>query len=190
MPDSARVLRRMRVLRGMKQSHVAELLSVTQATVSRWERGLLRPSPAQMSALLALLAAPPAGSRDAALKRLIETSMRRVHLICDTTHRLLAASPARSAEWGVPADELLGRSLWRFASAEIEAAESRLESLGWFEAQVPAVAFRTGATLDPVVPVASGQVLWERLRLDDGSDARLVTTFGDAEPLPPDVMRL
>jgi transcriptional regulator with XRE-family HTH domain len=189
MPDLARALKRTRLLRGMKQSHLAELLAVTQATVCRWERGTHRPSEAQMPTVLAFIAAPAATMHDAALKRLVESSVQRVHLICDATHQLLAASPAREADWGVPASALLGRSLWPFASPEIQAAEARLETLGWYEASAPAIAFHTEAVANPVVPIASGLVLWERVHLEDGSEARLVSTLA-AEQLPSGVLRL
>jgi transcriptional regulator with XRE-family HTH domain len=185
MRDLGPSLRRLRLDRGMKQGHVAELLAVTQPTVSRWERGSLRPSAAQLRTLLRLLGAPAAPLRDAALRRLVEASMRPVHLICDATHRLLAASPARQARWRLPAHELCGRSLWRYATEEIAGAEARLAALGWYDGAVPAVGLRTGANADPVVPIAPGMVLWERLRLEDGGAARLVTTLAAGERLPP-----
>ncbi len=190
MRDLAHALRRMRLLRGLKQTHVAERLAVTQATVSRWERGTHRPSPAQMPAVMALLAEPAAVACDGALKRLVESSSRPVHLICDTTHRLLAASPARQVDWAAPASVLMGQSLWSYASREIEAAEARLDALGWRDSAAPAVAFDTGANCSAVVPIVPGVVVWERLCLDGGSEVRLVSTFAASESLPPGVMRL
>jgi transcriptional regulator with XRE-family HTH domain len=45
--DQGRRLRRMRLLRHIKQSHLGELMGVDQATVSRWERGILELSETQ-----------------------------------------------------------------------------------------------------------------------------------------------
>lgn len=184
MTNPVRCLRRLRVLRGIKQSHLAEMLSVTQATVSRWERGLQHPSPDQEQALLRLLMAPLRPGRDSALRRLVESSARPVHLVCDVTHRLLAASPRRAADWRVPASELEGRSLWPFATEEIRAAEARLDALGWDEPVAPVVAFNTAAKYEQAVPIVPGWVIWERIRLEDGSMARLVTTPAQGEALP------
>ncbi|MCG5482012.1 helix-turn-helix domain-containing protein [Sinorhizobium alkalisoli] len=174
MSFTARMLRRLRLLRGMKQSHVAELLNVTQATVSRWEAGLLRPSERQQIALERVFA-ELAPSADAALKRLVETSSVRLHLICDLSHRLLAASPLRRSEWR---REMLGMQMFRYASEEIRSAESALESLGWYESGTASLVVETGPNGRDDVPIAAGQVLWERIPLADGAMARLVTTLG------------
>ena len=170
-------LRHLRRLAGMKQAHLAERMGVAQSTVSRWESGELPPTPEQTRALQAIFATPPDPAQDAALKRLIETSTSPVHLICDRTHRLLAASPVRAADWRVDLSDYLGRSLLIYASAEILAAEARLGDLGWHDGGPGSLAFDTGANGDPDIPLRAGPMLWERLRLSDGSAGRLVTSF-------------
>lgn len=170
-------LRRRRLLQGMKQSHLAEQLGVSQATVSRWERGLLPMSTAQQTTAWQLLATRPDPAQDAALKRLVESSIRKVHLICDRTHRLLAASPSRQAEWRADPSEFLGRSLIGYASPEILAAEATLDKRGWRDGRVSCLIVETGANTDPTVPIVPRQVLWERIMLADGSAGRLVTTL-------------
>ncbi|WP_373275553.1 helix-turn-helix domain-containing protein [Serratia marcescens] len=64
-----------------KQSHLAELMGVDQATVSRWERGTLALSDGRWSAVLQLLTGPSDSSYDAALKRLVQSSAHKVHLV-------------------------------------------------------------------------------------------------------------
>lgn len=167
-------------MRGLKQSHAAALLGVSQATVSRWETGALEPSESAREALAGLMA--PHASADQALKRLVENAPFPVHLICDLTHALLAASAARVTSWRRSASEAVGESLWRYASEEIQAAEARLADLGWDEAAPPAVVFWTGANRDETVPIAPGLTLWERLLLADGRSARLVTTVAALPP--------
>jgi transcriptional regulator with XRE-family HTH domain len=172
-------LKRLRRLAGMKQAHLADLMGVTQPTVSRWESGSLPLTIEQARALQSIFAMRPDPAQDAALKRLVETSSSPVHLICDRTHRLLAASPARAADWRVDLGDYLGRSLLIYASPEILEAEARLGDLGWHDGQLGSLAFDTGANDDPDIPIRPGPMLWERLRLADGSTGRLVTSFYD-----------
>jgi transcriptional regulator with XRE-family HTH domain len=174
--EFGRALRRWRRLRGIKQSHAAELFGVTQATFSRWERGHHRLPEAATHRLSRLLAAPLDSAGDAGLRRLVESSALPVHLICDLTHRLLAVSPPRLAAWKADEAQLRGTSLWRFASEEIRRAEGRLADIGWYEDGATELRFWTGANGDPVVPINPGILLWERLQLNDGTLARLVTT--------------
>ncbi|MBX4774571.1 helix-turn-helix domain-containing protein [Klebsiella oxytoca] len=75
--DRGRQVRRARLLRHMKQSHLAELMGVDQATVSRWERGTLALSDGRWSAVLQLLTGPSDSSYDAALKRLVQSSAHK-----------------------------------------------------------------------------------------------------------------
>jgi transcriptional regulator with XRE-family HTH domain len=176
MNEYGRALRRWRRLRGVKQSHAAELFDVTQATLSRWERGHHRLPDAAARKLSRLLAAPLDSAADAGLRRLVESSALPVHLICDLSHRLLAASPARFAEWRAGAAELCGVSLWGFATDEIRSVESQLGELGWYDDSVAQVSFWSGPNDSPIVPIDPGILVWERLPLSDGTLARLVTS--------------
>jgi len=171
-------LRRFRRLNMVKQSAIAERLGVSQGCVSRWESGAHRPDAAQRERIVQLIAASAGNDRDAALKRLVESSQRPVHLICDSTHRLLAASRSRAASWRTDVSELIGRSLWPFASAEIEAAEAGLFESGWFERPWQSLELRTGGNGRSDVPVPPSRVLWETVPLADGRVGRLTTTIG------------
>ncbi len=171
-------LRRFRRLNMVKQSAVAERLGVSQGCVSRWESGVHRPDPAQRDRIVRLIAASAGDDRDSALKRLVEGSRRPVHLICDATHRLLAASPSRAASWRTDISELIGKSLWPFASPEIEAAEAGLAGSGWFERPYQCLELSTGGNGRSDVPVPPSRVLWETLPLADGRVGRLTTTIG------------
>jgi transcriptional regulator with XRE-family HTH domain len=161
----------------MKQAHAAELLGVTQPTVSRIERGEFEPTGALRERLLALVSARLDTRRDAALCRLVEGAAGPLHLVCDLTHRLLAASPAREKEWRRSAWELRGSSLWRHATDEIRAAEARLPSLGWGERDgAYALTFATAAGDSTELHIAAGVLVWERILLSNGAPARLVAT--------------
>lgn len=173
-----RSLRVWRAARRVKQAHAAELLGVSQATISRWEGGALEPSPREAARLADLLAARPESDADRALLDLVESSTQAAHLVCDLSHRLLAASPSRAAEWGLPAQDLIGVSLWRYASPAIQAAETGLEAAGWYEPLAPSLTVETGANDSNEVPIRPGRMSWTRLRLADGRFARLVRTQG------------
>lgn len=183
VPALMRAVRRTRALRGMKQSHLAELLGVGQSSVSKWESGTHVPPGNILDTLAAFVTEAPGTPSDAILKRLVEQSSREVHLVCDVTHRLLAASPSRRAEWHLPSGS--GGPMWRYATPEIRRAEALLPEFGWSERSGMAVLFATSEGSDPVVPIRPGKVLWERLPIGDHGWARLVTTLGPTE-LPPD----
>jgi transcriptional regulator with XRE-family HTH domain len=171
---SGSALRRGRVARGIKQTHLAELLCVNQATVSRWERGQLAPTPAQAARLRAIFeAAPYSASHDGALRRLVEGSAQRAHLVCDRTHRLLAASGPRWRQWRLERSELDGACMLAFASEDILRTEQGLEGLGWHEGRLGALEVETGANGRPDVPIGAGRFVWQQVLLSDGAVARL-----------------
>jgi transcriptional regulator with XRE-family HTH domain len=181
-----RSLRTWRAIRRIKQAHAAELLQVSQATVSRWESGHAAPDPEDVLRLRRLMAARLDSASDAVLARLICQSTAPVHLVCDLTHRLLAASPKRAQQFRVPASQLMGTSLWRFASEQIVAAEAGLAAVDWFGPAPPVLEFDTGARESPELVIPAGRMRWVRLRLSDGSHARLVETV----PAPADQVRV
>jgi len=55
LPGFGARLRRLRRSCGVKQAHVARLAGVNQATVSRWERGSVRPDRSRAVAILRAL---------------------------------------------------------------------------------------------------------------------------------------
>lgn len=172
-------LRLARRVRGMKQSHAAEYLGIGQPMISRIEHGEVEPGRQVRARILDLVTARLDPARDAGLRRLVEHAGSAVHLICDVTHRLLAASPAREHEWQRTSDELRGRSLWRHASAEIRVAEAMLPDLGWGEVDgVHSLVFVTGINSSKELRIAAGTLTWDRVILADGSVARIVTRNG------------
>lgn len=179
-PDAAelgRSLKTWRQLRRLKQSHAAELLGVSQATVSRWENGRQAPTGPEQLALRQQMQAGLDSAADHELARLVTQSRRPVHLICDLTHRLLAWSLSRSRQCLVGRDELIGTSLWPYASEEVMQAEATLPGLGWFEPAPPAVVGVTGANRSNRLRISPGRFRWVRFQLSDGGFVRLVETL-------------
>lgn len=176
LPNFGARLNRLRQLRGWKQSHIAELARVCQTTVSRWEAGTLKPDPELADRLLQeLVGRAPC---DSALRRLVEGSRISVHLVTDADHRLLAASPAREAEWQVTSASWLGSSLWPCATEAIAIAEASLKGKGWWEDAAPTpVTLNTGPGCRGL-RIVPGVMIWERVWLADGASARLCTSPG------------
>lgn len=172
-----RALHRFRRLNSIKQGHVAELLNVSQGSVSRWESGTNEPEVHHRERIFAMIAAQANNDADAALRRLVCSSTMAVHLVCDATHRLLAASPSRVASWGSHADDYIGRSLWPFASPEIMTAEVGLRDRGWFEQPGQRLRFHTGSNNSDVVIVHPSVMQWETVPLADGRVGRLTSTI-------------
>ncbi|WP_118135000.1 helix-turn-helix domain-containing protein [Oceanicella sp. SM1341] len=176
LPEAAllgRALRRWRLLNRVKQAALAEDLGLSQSGLSRWEAGRLTPGSRALGLARALLSARPASASDRALLGLVRGAAEPVHLVCDLTHRLLAASPARVADWRVSEADLRGRSLWRFASPEIVACEAGLAERGWYAPLAEEFTLVTGRVEHPEMLIREGEIRYTRLALSDGSFARL-----------------
>lgn len=169
-------LRRWRALNRIKQTTVAEELGVSQTTISRWENREQTPEPRDVRRLTRLLAAEPTASSDRALIDLVRAAAAPMHLICDLTHRLIAASPARLVTWRVGVDELIGTSLWRFASQGIQSGEAALAAQGWYEPIAPDVAVETEFASFPELTIDAARIRYTRMPLAGGGFARLVRT--------------
>ena len=118
-------LRRWRLLNRIKQTHAAELFGVAQSTISRWESGAQEMEPAERAQVERRLSARLDAAADRALARLVDAGPSPMHLVCDLSHALLACSPSRAAEFGVPLSGLMGRSLWRYATRKSSAWRRR-----------------------------------------------------------------
>jgi hypothetical protein len=111
----------------------------------------------QRTRVEALVGAQLTSSADMALARLVEHDPQGAHLICDRSHKLLALSATRRAEFGSVADAIIGQSLWRFATEDLARSENTLPSFGWHDlAAPPAVIIETGSNGSQLVPIKAG----------------------------------
>ncbi|WP_394828673.1 helix-turn-helix transcriptional regulator [Pendulispora albinea] len=177
------MLRRFRILRGMKQAHLAQLFRVSQSAVSKWENGTAAPSAEQHGQIIEILGAKPSAVRDTWLARLVESSNERVHAICDITHKLLIASPARYTEWGTDRHDMFNRPLLQDAPTDIVEAERRFLSFAHRHALEKPIVLKTEGQSLGRYQVEPGYLLWERLQLSDGTWVRLATSI-TAERIP------
>jgi transcriptional regulator with XRE-family HTH domain len=176
LPDTRQIgrsLRLWRSLRRLKQGAVAEMMGVSQTTVSRWEGGQVAPSLHEQQRLRGLLSARLDSAADFALGRMVAGAGTPMHLICDFSHRLLALSRPRELVCRVPGAQLLGSALWRYATPQIVQQEACLDELGWYEPGPAAVEFDTDAAADQAMPIERSRMRWVRLQLSDGSFVRL-----------------
>lgn len=175
--ELGRALRVWRAARRIKQTHLADMLRVSQATLSRWENGTGLPDEDAQARIAGLLETGLDSAADFALGRLVRGASAPMHLVCDFSHRLLAASPARARSFSAPLEALMGASLWPFASEEIVAAEARLSDHGWYEPAPPPFVGITSDNGGGPVRISPGCFSWTRLRLSDGGFVRLVETL-------------
>ena len=171
-----RALRQQRRLRNVKQQALALDLGISQTTISRWESGESLPGDYHFEKLLTLFGAPVEISGDGVLRALIERAQSPIHLICDFSHRLLAASQPRISQWRRDLSELRGRSLFQFTTPEIVSAEQHLPEIGWYDGRCGHFRFNCGASApDCAIQIQPAVCTWERLLLADGSIVRLVS---------------
>ncbi|WP_081095160.1 helix-turn-helix domain-containing protein [Erythrobacter donghaensis] len=170
----ALALKRFRRLSGTKQSFVASELGITQGTLSRWETGRHAPDNAQRARIIEFLRKYAPHQTDSLVESLVQNSKKRVLLVCDSTHRLLAASKSMSRPWQGGVNQYLNCSLWRYATDEIIEAEKRLRDIDWYDKINLVHEFWTEGNKSTDVPIPPAKIRWETLMLAHGFTGRLV----------------
>lgn len=174
LPAFGKRLKRLRRALGIKQAALADLIQVDQATISRWENTTNIPDKHMQEGVFKTLS--PYRADDPALKRLVERSVDCVHLVEEASHICIAYSKGRSLEWSVNQSDLIGVSLWQFATNEIRQAENELLSTDWWDAHTPKPkTFQTSKAKHEKITIRAGPIVWERLYLSDGTPVRLVS---------------
>ena len=168
-------LRNLRRARSLKQSALAEMIGVEQSTVSRWESGTLTPSSEMQEQVFQSLF--DCKVDEFALKLLVESSTLATHLIDEASHVCLAFSKPRGLEWRKDPQTLLGKTLWPYASEEIQLAEEELGKIGWWDTYQPEpFKIRTAPSDNPEMRIWAGYLTYERMYLANGTPVRLCTT--------------
>jgi transcriptional regulator with XRE-family HTH domain len=191
-------LRRFRRLRALKQTALAEMLGVDQATVSRWESGRQAPDLGMQRRLRSLM--QHAGPRqEVLLKHWINTAIGYTSL-SDENRVVVAASPSFCDFQRIDANEIVGMSLIPAFTEELEQLWGIAVERGFLEGDIASVTTVSRANLlsgqernigtiavwTPV-PLADAQVLrrvdvirlseeqFSKARADNGGPIRIVT---------------
>ncbi len=162
-------IRRFRRLRAIKQTALADILGVDQATVSRWEGGRQIPDLGVQRRLRALMQGT--GSQDDSLHRHWVDGSVGDTMLLDATRTILAASPeaCRRHGAGARATALVGRSAAPLFTEELETLWWQIVERGFFEGEIAsaAVVSRANTLADPAAAVAVRQV-WTPVAVSSG----------------------
>lgn len=166
-------MRRWRRLGRIKQAAAAELLGVSQATVSRWENGITAPDPEERRRLRALILRQTLRG-DRFLRHVVERAPGLVAAV-DRNSVVLAGSAAFGRVNRRSQAELVGFDFRPLVRGPLVEALKRIEDAGFYEGEV--------ASVRVVLPVRNADgdeiftdSLWTPYRLEDGTIARLIAS--------------
>jgi DNA-binding XRE family transcriptional regulator len=165
--DWAAELRRFRRLRAIKQTALAEMLGVDQATISRWESGRQIPDLGIQRRLRALMHG--AGSRDEVLIGHWVSAAVGNTVLVDAARLMRAASMEFRQLHGLGGADLAGRTAAPLFSEEMEALWWQVVERGFFEGELASVTIvsrfhlLSGGQRD-----LPGQALWTPIHLSSG----------------------
>lgn len=171
-------IRRFRRLRAVKQTTLAEMLGVDQATVSRWEGNRQEPDLGMQRRLRALIQGT--GTQDENLLRHgVEASVGDTVLI-DASRTLVTASATFLARHGIDAIAAPGLSTTSMFSEELDRAWWYAVERGFFEGEVASVRVTGQIHLLSGEGTVIGRSLWLPLALNAGGVlCRIDTTILD-----------
>ena len=130
-------LRRFRRLRALKQTALAELIGVDQATVSRWESGRQSPDLSMQQRLRDLMRRIEP-REEVLLSHWINASVGYT-VLCDEDRIIRAASPSYCTIHGIAASDVVGMSSIPAYTAELERALWLAVDRGFFEGDVASI---------------------------------------------------
>jgi PAS domain S-box-containing protein len=191
-------IRRFRRFRALKQTALAELIGVDQATVSRWESGRQIPDLGMQRRLRDLMRR--AESREEMLLKHGINAAVGYTVLCDEDRIIRAASPSFCEIHGVSRAEIIGHSSMPIFTAELEQMLDITIEHGFFEGEVASATVvsrfhalsggwrnHAGMVSWTPVPLADGRILrridritlsdeqFEVARAENGGPIRLVT---------------
>lgn len=172
--DWSGFIKRYRRANGLTQAALAELLSVEQATVSRWERQFHKPDLAIQKRLRDMMRKHPAGA-DRAIRYRVQCALSAMKL-ADRHGRNLAASPAAAALHGVPLPVLATCNYRPFFSDLLATQWQAAIDAGFFDGEIAGV--RVYNCWNPVsgAPPINGISYWTPVFLLD-KEVLLVSDF-------------
>jgi transcriptional regulator with XRE-family HTH domain len=170
--DWGQQIRAFRRQRLIKQSVLAEMAGVDQATISRWERGLQLPDVQMQRRLRDLLR--KATPDEAILKHLTRMSLGEV-MLSNHEQTILASSAPYAQTHRVTADHIVGMSWRGKQNGEGEGLIRRAIQCGFFRGDVASVSVvMLSKSLSGHRRNVPTKVLWGALPLSDGTIVRQV----------------
>jgi len=186
---TAQWLRRSRRQFEMKQLHLADELGVSQVMISKWETGAEIPCKKHKRKLYHFFSSCHPTFPDHLMKSLVESSKMYTHLMCDTSHVLLAASESRESEWQRSASELVGEILCQNLPQDILSAEEKYLHIPIHQRIGRVFSVKTIGRKEGNYNIAPTLMHWESFHLADGQTVRLVTNTSSTEDDAPVVLR-
>lgn len=137
--DWAREIRAFRLSRAAKQRWLADHVGVDTATVSRWERGIDRPSLAAQRKLASLMAPAPTIAMMGLPAIIAELS--DIAVLMDREFRIVAASPGHRKLLRYDLSDIAGRKFPMWTDAMFQTMEPIGGPAGWWSNGIKRIDF-------------------------------------------------